>query len=200
MKNLFNFLVGYPAGDIPMTTPYQSGPPYQSGSPYPSGEPTAPPPPYAETMGGYPVDFKPDHPGSSPYPPSSAGYPPSGPGYPPSNPGYPPSGPGYPPTGPLYTAGGPGYPAAGGPGYPAAGGPGYPAAGGPKFTGYFPGGGVLAPPRPTSSPLNPYQQNTSDDQQQIIATNEDGWAGNSFSDKKIRHVFIRKVTLYFLTI
>lgn len=66
----------------------------------------------------------------------------------------------------------------------------------PGAPGYFqyPGGGALMPQR-ALPPMNPYQQTAIAHQQQISTSADglDGWAGNSFSDKKLRQMFIRKV-------
>ena len=76
----------------------------------------------------------------------------------------------------------------------------------PTATAYPPVGSAYVPPpqqasyqgspyQPTSSPSvhQPYEQHEyHDDEAGIVGTAPD-WAGSSFSDKKIRHIFIRKV-------
>lgn len=56
------------------------------------------------------------------------------------------------------------------------------------------------PPR-AMSPMNPYQHTAVEDQQQILTNTDgqDGWAGSSFSDKKLRQMFIRKVYLILMS-
>ncbi|XP_067890860.1 transmembrane BAX inhibitor motif containing 1a [Heterodontus francisci] len=115
------------------------------------------------------------------------------------NPLYPPSHEtGYPVSGPYPPRGDPAYPPGGNAPYPPGGNAPYPPGGSSDFPAVFPHAGIpVGPPVMPTVPLNPaWPGGNSGAYGSSVANPEagtEGFAADSWDDRKVRHAFIRKV-------